>query len=202
MSEGMKVSGGSSQGMKRASGNRGSEEGSRSGGPKSREGKDGENNDDDRERSEGPPGLARRGFIPPGIAKKLPPPLPPLLPVQTNPLISQQFPAAAVPVNPLPVAPVSAPQVTAQPLAAVNNNLNTALFGATQPVTVPISTPVANPIAQATGLPFPQSLTGPPGILEGVPQAFATGNPLAGPIQLVNNINSNALATLQAAGLA
>jgi hypothetical protein len=144
----------------------------------------------------------QKGFIPPGIAKKIPP-----RPVPQN----QQPPVGvASPLNPQGVLI----QPAGQPVIGLNGlqqqqQRNLIQAGA-QPVIQPVIQP---PIRQALPQAIPQLSSGfgsgsfnlinpnPPGILSGVSEAFATGNPLAGPLQLVNNINANALNTVRAAGL-
>lgn len=132
-----------------------------------------------------PPGLVGRDTLPPGIQKKMQPAptQAEVEPRRENPPVEQE-PVELLPaplsVSTLPPQPVN----TFQPVFPTN--------GLTLQPKQPINTfqPLVFPLEQ-----------GPPSILSGVPEAFATGNPLAGPLQLVNNINANAFSTLQSTGL-
>lgn len=68
------------------------------------------------------------------------------------------------------------------------------------PIIGPLSGPVNGPLG-LPGLPVALGPQEPPPILIGVPEAFGTGNPLAGPLQLVNNINQNALFSARSVGI-
>lgn len=97
----------------------------------------------------------------------------------------------------------------AQPQFVPTAGLNQAIFSSPQATGLPaFGQPVpGQPILGAAGFSGAPpinpgaNLLNPPNILAGVPEAFATGNPLAGPLQLVDNINANAFAAVRAAQL-
>jgi hypothetical protein len=156
----------------------------------------------------------QKGFIPPGIAKKIPPrPLAPQnqqQPVGVTPQISPQGTPQQVPLGqPRPLAPVSGQAVLGQPILGQpvlglpnlqqQNLVQAGLGPSVQAVPIPQAVPQ---LGAGFGAGFLNPINpNPPAILSGVSEAFATGNPLAGPLQLVNNINANALNTVRAAGL-
>jgi hypothetical protein len=169
----------------------------------------------------------QKGFIPPGIAKKIPPrPVNPQnqlglaqqnqqQPVGGAPQITPQgIPQQVSLGQPRPLAPVSGQAVLGQPILG-QPILGQPVFGLSNIQQQNLIQAGLQPPDQAVPIPqaIPQLGAGfgagvlnpinpnPPAILSGVSEAFATGNPLAGPLQLVNNINANALNTVRAAGL-
>ncbi len=136
-----------------------------------------------------PPGLVGRETLPPGIQKKMQPP------------VAQQEEAPPREVNEV-FTPAEAAEPQLLPLTQQSGLQRT-------PVQQQTLTPV--PTLGVLSQPQPSFGTfqsfasplnqGPPSILSGVPEAFSSGNPLAGPLQLVNNINANAFSTLQSTGL-
>jgi hypothetical protein len=162
-----------------------------------------------------PPGLAKKGGLPPGIAKKM---------EKDDDKDERKIPEngriIAAPAGPLtgePVVQRSPLDAGINPINALNNSLfpnspppntgaiPTGIGPIAQPPLTPGILPGGAPIGQPPGI-LPQGaspiINNPPAILTGVPEAFATGNPLAGPLQLVSNINQNSVATLRSIGLA
>lgn len=145
----------------------------------------------------------QKGFIPPGIAKKIPPrPMPPnQQPVGVTPPVTpqQQILGQPRPMAQLLGQPLVGQPVFGQPNLQQQNLIQAGLQPPVQPVPIQQAVPQLG-VGFGAGVLNPIN-PNPPGILSGVSEAFATGNPLAGPLQLVNNINANALNTVRAAGL-
>lgn len=163
-----------------------------------------------------------KDFLPPGIAKKLPPPTPqPTAAPKPQPLVGQPLQQQPV-ILPGGVTPTTGARISAPINTPISVPIGTPLVQPQSPIGLPpvsaLNQAIFNPVAPSplqlnpqsntilgSAVPgligAPGSLNNSPAILDGVAQAFGSGNPLAGPIQLVNNINANALSTIRAAGL-